>query len=74
MTMHAATGRKRVRQLSHKGATRIDEDGDKSPLDMTGGIDGYKAGRILSGVPLEDRKRVIEGIVDRVARDGIRRG
>ena len=74
MRMHAATGWQRVRQLGHKGATRIDEDGDRTPLDLTGGIGGYEAGRMLASARLEDRERVVEGIVDRVARDGVRRG
>jgi hypothetical protein len=63
-----------VRKMAHKGATRIDEDGDTGPLDLSRGIGGYEAGRMLAGLRLEDRERVIEGIVDRVARDGIRRG
>ena len=68
--LHARIGRQRTRPVDHKGAMRLDEDGDRTPLDLSKGCDGYTAARMLAGVANEHRDEVIEGIVDWVAREG----
>jgi len=58
----------------HNGSPRIDEDNDPSPLDDRDVIDGYAAGRMLSGChDATRREQTAQAIVEAVATRGVRR-